>query len=113
VHDDYSEKPAFAVYRDLVAQLSRRPRLRVRCVRHGWRASLHNPPAAASRVDFLLDGKLLRRDRAAPFRATLLASKARRGARVHTIAARVPHAFTLRARVHSCPRTATQVSSTG
>jgi hypothetical protein len=85
----------------------------VRCVRHGWRASLHNPPAAASRVDFLLDGKLLRRDRASPFRATLLPTKARRGRRVHTIAARVLHAFTLRARVHSCRRTATQVSSTG
>src|SRR4051794_11149485 len=113
LHDDYSEKPAFVVYRDLVAALSRRPRLRVRCVKHGWRASLHNPPVAARRVDFLLDGRVLRRDRSAPYRATLLRSKARRGRRVHTVAARLPHAFTLKARVHSCRRTATRVSSTG
>jgi hypothetical protein len=113
LHDDYSEKPAFAVYRDLVGALSRRPRLRVRCVRHGWRASLHNPPVAARRVDFRLDGRLVRRDRGRPFRATLLGSKARRGRRIHTIAARVPHEFTLKARVHACRRTATRVSSTG
>jgi hypothetical protein len=112
LHDDYSEKPAFAVYRDLVAQLSIRPRLRVRCVRHGWRASLHNPPVT-SRVDFLLDGRLLKRDRSAPYRATLRASKGRRHRVVHTIAARVAHAFTLKARVHTCSRTATRVSSAG
>src|SRR4051794_15069668 len=112
LHDDYSEKPAFAVYRDLVAQLSRRPRLTVRCVKRGWRASLHNPPVAATQVDFLLDGRVLRRDRSAPYRATLLASKGKRGRRVHTVAARVPGAFTLRARVHKCRNTATRVSST-
>jgi hypothetical protein len=112
LHDDYSEKPAFAVYRDLVGQLSIRPRLRVRCVRHGWRASLHNPPVT-SRVDFLLDGKLLKRDRSAPYRATLPSSRGRRHRRVHTIAAKVPHGFTLQARVHTCRRTATRVSSSG
>jgi hypothetical protein len=113
LHDDYSEKPAFGVYRDLVARLSRRPRLRVRCVRHGWRASLHDPPVAARRVDFLLDGKLQRRDRSAPYRATLLASKAKHGRRVHSVAARVPGEFTVRARVHACRRTATRVGSSG
>jgi hypothetical protein len=112
LHDDYSEKPAFGVYRDLVARLSRRPRLRVRCVRHGWRASLHDPPVT-SRVDFLLDGRLLRRDRAAPYRATLAASKGARHRRLHTIAARIPHAFTLKARVQACRQTETRVSSTG
>jgi hypothetical protein len=111
LHDDYSEKPAFAVYRDLVGQLSRRPHLHVRCVHRGWRASLYNPPAT-SRVDFLLDGRVVRRDRSAPYRATLLASKGKRGRRVHTVGARVAGAFTLRARVHACRHTATRVSST-
>jgi hypothetical protein len=81
-------------------------------VRNGWRASLHNPPVA-NRVDFLLDGRLLRRDRSAPYRATLPAAKGGRHRRAHTISARVPHAFTLKVRVHACRRTATQVSSTG
>ncbi|MEA2470048.1 MAG: hypothetical protein QOE38_1047 [Thermoleophilaceae bacterium] len=112
LHDDYSEKPAFGVYRDLIARLSIRPHLRVRCVRHGWRVSLQNPPVT-SRVDFLLDGHLLRRDREAPYRATLPASKGARRRRLHTIAARIPHAFTLQARVHACGRTATRTSSTG
>jgi hypothetical protein len=112
LHDDYSEKPAFGVYRDLVEQLSRRARLRVRCVKHGWRASLHEPPVT-NRVDFLLDGRVLRRDRSAPYRATLLGAKGKRGRRVHTIAARVRGEFTLKARVRACRRTATRVSSTG
>jgi hypothetical protein len=122
LHDDYTQKPAFAVYRDLVEKLaaraaapppgSRRPRLRVRCIRRGWRASLHNPPPT-KRVDFLLDGRLVRRDRSSPFRATLLARLGRRHRRVHTIAARVPGGFTLQANVHRCRRTATRVSSAG
>jgi hypothetical protein len=115
LHDDYSEKPAFATYRDLIAQLarrsspakgpqspgSRRPSLLVRCVAHGWRASLHDPPKT-SRVDFLLDGRVLRRDTKRPFRATLPRRFANEERRFHTIAARVPHAFTLRLRSRTC-----------
>jgi hypothetical protein len=112
LHDDYTEKPAFTFYSDLVERLSRRARLRVRCVRHGWRASLHDPPVT-SRVDFLLDGRVVRRDRSAPYRATLLRSKAKRGRRLHTVAARVPGVFTLKTRVRACRKTATRVSSTG
>jgi hypothetical protein len=121
LHDDYSEKPAFAVYRDIVERLAarvpaapppatHRPRLTVRCVRGGWRASLHHPPRTR-RVDFLLDGRLVRRDRAAPFRATLRGRLGRKHRSVHTIAARLPGGFSLQARVHACRRTATGVSS--
>jgi hypothetical protein len=80
----------------------------VRCVRQGWRASLHNP-LNARRVDFLLDGKVLRRDRSAPFRATLLARFADDDRRVHTIAARLPRDLTLRARVRTCRRSETNL----
>ena len=127
LHDDYSEKPAFAVYRSLVAQLAtrvqpgpgpgpgstpgrKRPRLRVRCVRHGWRASLHYPPRRAKRVNFLLDGRVVRRDRRAPFRATLLARLGKKHRRVHTVAAKVPGGLKLQARVHRCRRTESRVS---
>jgi hypothetical protein len=122
LHDDYTEKPAFATYRGLIAQLSVReapptpapgaglPRLRVRCVRHGWRASLANPPVTA-RVDFLLDGRVVRRDTRAPYRATLLARLARRRGSAHTITARVPGGLRLSQPVHSCSHTATRVSS--
>ncbi len=120
LHDDYTEKPAFATYRDLISQLSvrqntppgaGRPVLRVRCVRHGWRASLGNPPRAP-RVDFLLDGRVVRRDRHPPYRATLLARLAKRARSTHTIAARVPGGLRLHARVRACRNTATQVSPT-
>jgi hypothetical protein len=118
LHDDYSEKPAFAVYRDLVAQLARRapgspqppkPRLRVRCVRHGWRAGLGNAPAGAKLIDFLLDGRRVKRDRTPPFRATLRAIKHRR---THTITAR-GRGVRLSQRVHACKHTATRVSQSG
>ena len=130
LRDDYTEKPAFGVYRDLVSELSalasgggggggggpgstppgsRRPRLRIRCVHHGWRASLHNPPRTG-RVDFLLDGRVLRRDRHAPFRATLLSRLGKRHRRTHVIVARVPRRLKLQARVHKCRKTATHVS---
>jgi hypothetical protein len=118
LHDDYSEKPAFGVYRDLVAQLARheapptgssRPRLRVRCVRHGWRAGLANAPAAAKLIDFLLDGRRVRRDRTPPFRATLRATERRR---THTITAR-GRSVRLSQRVHACRHTATHVSQSG
>jgi hypothetical protein len=124
LHDDYSEKPAFGVYRDLVQQLSTkgsapprggpggggpRPVLRVRCVRHGWRAGLGNPPAGTKRIDFLLDGHRVRRDRSAPFRATLRATERRR---THTITARGRH-VRLSQRVHRCRHTATRVSTAG
>ncbi|MEA2216727.1 MAG: hypothetical protein QOK19_2288, partial [Solirubrobacteraceae bacterium] len=100
LHDDYSEKPAFGVYRELVTQLARReqpgtsgpgkpePRLRVRCVRHGWRAGLADAPSGTSRVDFSVDGRLARRDRSAPFRATLPARLANPKRRLHRIVAR-------------------------
>jgi hypothetical protein len=127
LHDDYTEKPAFGVYRDLVAALAARaqpgggppgggprphprPRLRVRCVRHGWRASLHYPPRGTKRVDFLLDGRVVRRDRTGPFRATLLARLGKKHRRVHTVAAKVPHGLKLQSRVHRCRRTESRVS---
>jgi hypothetical protein len=121
MHDDYSEKPAFGVYRDLVSQLSitaaqpagsGRPRLRVRCVRHGWRAGLEHPPRAR-RVDFLLDGRVVRSDRHAPFRATLPARRAARHRRVHTVAARVRGGLRIEQRVHACRRTASHVTRAG
>jgi hypothetical protein len=114
LHDDYSEKPAFATYRDLINQLALRspatgpqppgkglPRLLVRCVREGWRASVHNAPPAR-RVDFALDGKVLKRDAKAPFRATLLRRFAEDGRQFHTIAARLPRGLTLRLRSRTC-----------
>jgi hypothetical protein len=82
----------------------------VRCVRHGWRASLTDAPATRH-VDFLLDGRVVRRDSRAPYRATLLARLARRHGSAHTIAARVPGRLRLSQRVHSCDHTATRVSS--
>ena len=118
LHDDYTEKPAFAVYRDLVAALSARtpvkppapkPVLRIRCVRHGWRAGLGNAPVGTGRIDFLLDGRRVRRDRTAPFRATLHPVKRRR---THTITAR-GRGVRLLQRVHACRRTATRVSTAG
>jgi hypothetical protein len=118
LHDDYTEKPAFAVYRDLVAELAvrenapaqgSRPVLRVRCVRHGWRAGLGNPPAGTKRVDFLLDGRRVKRDRTPPFRAALRATARRR---THTVAAR-GRGIRLSQRVRGCRRTATHVSTAG
>jgi hypothetical protein len=91
---------------------SGRPRLRVRCVRHGWRAGLEHPPQARQ-VDFLLDGRVVRRDRSAPFRATLLARRARKHVGVHTVTARVKGQIRLQQRVHACRRTATNVSTRG
>ena len=123
LHDDYTEKPAFGTYRDLIAELSvrqpaagapsgtRQPRLRVRCVRRGWRASLADPPRT-KRVDFLLDGHVQRRDRKAPFRATLLARMGD-GRRTHIVAARVPGRRPLSMRVRACRHTATTVTSVG
>jgi len=115
LHDDYSEKPAFATYRDLIDQLAIHsagptpappgkglPRLLVRCVPQGWRASVHNHTPRTRRVDFALDGKVLRSDRKAPFRATLLRRFADDDRRVHTIAARLPRGLTLRVRSRTC-----------
>jgi hypothetical protein len=124
LHDDYTEKPAFAVYRGLIAKLSAReagppppgtskPLLRVRCVRHGWRAGLGNPRAGTRRVDFLLDGRRVRRDRSAPFRATLLARLGKRGRRVHTIVAGPNGGPRLVRKVRACQRTASNVSAAG
>src|SRR4051812_44024852 len=114
--DTYVEKPAFARYRDLIAQLSvrnpptrptRRLRLRVRC-RHGrWLAWARGSAIGVKRVDFRVDGRLRARDRRAPFRRLLRASH--RGN--HVVAARVhPHGTTYRLarHVHACHRTATR-----
>lgn len=123
LHDDYSEKPAFGAYRDLVAQLGTRdaavppaaqarPRLRIRCVPHGWRASLANVPLT-SRVDFLLDGRVVRHDHHAPFRATLPSRLASKHRRIHRIGARVRGGVRLQARVKACRRTASSVLGAG
>jgi hypothetical protein len=121
LHDDYSEKPAFAVYRDLVSELAARgpvageppgqsrPVLRVRCIRHGWRAGLGTPPAGTRRIDFLLDRHRVRRDRTPPFRATLRSAKR---SRTHTVTAR-GRGVRLSVRVQACRRTATRVSTAG
>jgi hypothetical protein len=118
LHDDYSEKAAFGVYRDLVEQLSikakqpqrgPRPVLRVRCVRHGWRAGLSDPPHGTKSVAFLIDNRLQRRDRTRPFRATLHAKRKRK---THVITAKA-RGLKLKMRVHACRRTATRVSHTG
>lgn len=90
-----------------------KPRLRVRCVRHGWRAGLGNAPSGTRRVDFRIDGRLARRDRSAPFRATLPARLAKPKRRIHTIAALISHGRRFSQRVHACRRTATRVSSAG
>jgi hypothetical protein len=122
LHDDYTEKPAFAVYRDLVTALAARettaaprpkPVLRVRCVRHGWRAGLGNPPPGTRRVDFLVDGRLARHDRSAPFRATLPARLARTARMTHRLVARIPHGRRFSRRVRPCRYTATRVSDSG
>jgi hypothetical protein len=119
LRDDYTEKPAFGVFSELVELLSVRgdaapsggpkPVLRVRCIRRGWRAGVGNPPAGTKRIDFLLDGRLVRRDRTRPFRASL---KPRKRLRTHTIVAR-GRGVRLVQRVHSCRRTATHVSTAG
>jgi hypothetical protein len=62
---------------------------------------VHNP-LNARRVDFVLDGRVLKRDAKAPFRATLLRRYADDDRRVHTIAARLPRGLTLRVRSRTC-----------
>jgi hypothetical protein len=115
--DTYAEKPAFARYRDLIAQLSvrnppapARPRhlkLRVRC-RHGrWLAWARGPSRGVRRVDFRVDRHRRVRDRHAPFRRLLRSP--RRG--VHLVTARVytrDTRYRLARRVRACARTATR-----
>jgi hypothetical protein len=114
--DTYAEKPAFARYRDLIAELSvrqaapapaRRLRLTVRCRSHGRRLAWARGRAkGVRRVVFSVDGHRRARDRKAPFRRLLHASH-RRG---HRIAARVvtrDGSYTLTRRVHRCRHTAT------
>jgi hypothetical protein len=77
--DEYKQKPAFARYRSLIAQLSirkktrqRRLRLRVSCRRDGrWLASAHGSAKGVRRVDFLIDGHRVATDRRPPFRRVL------------------------------------------
>jgi hypothetical protein len=92
--DTYAQKPAFARYRALVAQLSvrkakprqRRLKLVVRCVgRRRWLAWARGPAKGVRRVDFRVDGRLRARDRRPPFRRRI---RSPRGGR-HTVVANV------------------------
>jgi hypothetical protein len=111
--DTYTEKPAFARYRSLIAELSARVTpvlptrltLRVRCRRGRWLATARGDTSHVTRVDFRVDGRLRARDRRPPFRRTLRAPAHGR----HTVAARVIDAlgnYRLARRVHGCARTA-------
>jgi hypothetical protein len=120
--DTYAPKPAFARYRDLIAQLSvrnpparaqRRLKLRVRCRRGRWLVSAAGPTAGIRSVDFRVDGKLRVRDRRPPFRRLLHSSQ--RG--VHRLAARVhlrnKRGYGIARRAHGCSRTATGSGRSG
>jgi hypothetical protein len=108
--DTYAEKPAFAAYRSLIAELSVRNaqpaprlRLRVRCRRGRWRMSAGGPTAGVRRVDFLIDGHLAARDRRPPFRRGVPGR--RRG--THRLVARViasGGAYHLTRTLHACVR---------
>jgi hypothetical protein len=74
--DTYAEKPAFPRYRSLIDQLSVRKaparlRLSIRCRRQRWLVTARGPTAGVRRVDFLLDGRRVARDRKPPFRRSL------------------------------------------
>jgi len=118
--DLYEEKPAFARYRDLVAELSvrdapssasgrkrRRLKLSIRC-RHGhWLVRARGSSSGVRRVDFLVDGRRVARDRRPPFRRMLRSTLPGR----HRIAARVrasSGAYTLKRRAVGCLRAATR-----
>jgi hypothetical protein len=118
--DLYAEKPAFARYRDLVAELSvreapsagngrkrRRLKLGIRCRRGHWLVRARGPSRGVRRVDFLVDGRRVARDRRPPFRRLLhstLPGKHRIAARVRTGSG----AYTLRRRAVGCLRAATR-----
>ncbi len=120
--DTYVAKPAFARYRDLIAQLSvrnppapARPRhlkLRVGC-RHGrWLAWARGPSRGVKRVDFRVDGHLRARDRRPPYRRFLRPP----GRGVHRITARVytrDARYRLARRVHACAHSTTRAYFVG
>lgn len=81
MRDDYSEKPMFGVYRDLVAELTVRGgpgtpgvlvTLSVRCKRGRWRARVGGPDVGlVQRVDFRVSNRRARRDKRPPFGGTI------------------------------------------
>ena len=118
--DTYVEKPAFARYRSLIAELSARQAapartrltLRVRCAGRRWVAAARGRTDGVKRVEFRVDGRLRARDRRPPFVRRL--RSAARGR--HLVAARVfdrAGSYRLARRVRSCARTATAPRYTG
>ena len=116
--DLYAEKPAFARYRSLVAELSVREggaappgaqarlRLRIRCRRQRWRVWAQGPSDGVRRVVFSVDGRHRARDRRPPFRrllASTLPGRHRIAARVHTRGGR----YRLARRAAGCRRAET------
>jgi hypothetical protein len=117
--DAYEEKPAFAAYRGLIAELSvRKPnpaparkaprlRLKTRCREGRWVVTARGRTAGVRRVDFTIDGRLAGRDRRPPFRLSV--RSARRG--IHRLVARVVasggRAYRLTATLRACARTET------
>jgi hypothetical protein len=90
--DDYTPKPAFATYRELIERFGVddpdasagevRLRLRLRCRAGGLRAALGGPDRRLlDRVLFLVRGRRAERDRHAPFRRTLPEERFGRAAR--------------------------------
>ena len=109
--DTYQEKPAFARYRSLIAELSARSAaparltLRVRCRAGRWVAEARGDSAGVSRVDFRVDGRLRSRDRRAPFRRALHSPRHGR----HLVAVRVFDSlgeYRIKRRVRACAHTA-------
>jgi hypothetical protein len=102
MRDDYSEKPMFGAYRDLVAQLTvrgglgtpgvaPRPRLRlsVRCRGHHWRATVGGPDVGlVRRADFRVGNRRARPDRRPPFVGKITARRLDRPRHVHQLRAR-------------------------
>src|SRR4051812_47857516 len=109
--DVYEEKPAFARYRSLIAELSVRSAaparlaLRVRCRAGRWVGAARGDADGVRRVDFRVDGSLRTRDRQPPFRRALRSPRHGR----HRVVARVFDSlgsYRLARRVHACARTA-------
>jgi hypothetical protein len=92
--DEYEPKPAFAVYRGLVAELSRRysrPRLalRVRCASGRWVARVRGAGAGeVLRASFRVGNRRAGPDDAAPFEGAVSARGVDRGRRRWTMVAR-------------------------
>jgi hypothetical protein len=115
--DEYQPKPAFGLYRSLVAELGARgspsgaipPRLllRVRCRGHRWRARLAGPDVGrVRRVAFRVGNRHARPDASAPYRRSISARRLHRGRRHWTLKARVTlgggRRLSLYRRLHRC-----------